>query len=128
MDTIGNMLTTIRNGYLTRKDLVTIPHSKIKEALARKLMDIGFLDEVSVDKKDPQKDLVLKLKYSGMEPALSQVRRVSKPGLRIYKQKKNLKPVLGGLGYTLISTPKGVLTNKEARKQGLGGEIICEVW
>ncbi len=128
MDTIGDMLTNIRNGYMTKKDSVAVPHSKLKEAIVKKLAKLGFVDQVSIREDKKIKNLLIKLKYNNSEPVLTHIKRVSKPGLRIYSKKKNLKPILAGLGYTLISTPEGIMTNKEARKKGVGGEIICEVW
>ena len=128
MDTIGDMLTSIRNGYMTKKEVVALPYSKLKEAVAKKLADLSFVEKVGVEDVAGKKKLAVKLKYRGNKPALTHLKRVSKPGLRVYSQRKNLKPVLGGLGYTLISTPQGILTNKEAVKKGVGGELVCEVW
>ena len=128
MDTIGDMLTSIRNGYMTKKEVVALPYSKLKEAVAKKLADLSFVEKVGVEDVVGKKKLTVKLKYRDNKPALIHLKRVSKPGLRVYSQRKNLKPVLGGLGYTLISTPQGILTNKEAVKKGAGGELVCEVW
>ena len=128
MDTIGDMLTSIRNGYMTKKEVVALPYSKLKEAVAKKLAELSFVEKVEVEDVVGKKKLTVKLKYRDNKPALTHLKRVSKPGLRVYSQRKKLKPVLGGLGYTLISTPQGILTNKEAVKKGVGGELICEVW
>ncbi len=128
MDAIGDMLTSIRNGYMSRKESVIVPHSKLKLSVANKLADLSFVEKVSVEGEGAVKNLNIQLKYTGGSPALSRLKRISKPGLRIYSPKKSLKPVLRGLGYVLLSTPKGILTNKEAVKEGIGGEVICEVW
>ena len=128
MDTIGDMLTSIRNGYMSQKEVVSVPYSKLQEAVAKKLAELSFVEKVGVEDVVGKKKLTVKLKYRDNKPALTHLKRVSKPGLRVYSQRKNLKPVLGGLGYTLISTPKGILTNKEAVKKGVGGELVCEVW
>ena len=128
MDTIGDMLTSIRNGCMSQKEIVVLPYSKLKEAVAKKLAELSFVEKVEVEDVVGKKKLTVKLKYRDNKPALTHLKRVSKPGLRVYSQRKNLKPVLGGLGYILISTPQGILTNKEAVKKGVGGELICEVW
>lgn len=128
MDVIGNMLTTIRNGYLAKKKLVESPHSKTNENLAKKLAEIGFVEKISVSTKDKRKIINIWLKYKNGEGALIHLKRISKPGLRIYVQKKEIKPILRGLGFTILSTHKGIMTNKEAVKKGFGGEVICEVW
>jgi small subunit ribosomal protein S8 len=128
MDIIGNMITTIRNGYMAKKDIVVVPHSEQKKEIAQKLAKLGFIEKVSVDDKKERKVLQIKLRYENGEPVLTHLKRVSTPGLRIYSSKKDLKPVLGGMGYMLISTSAGVLTNKESVKKGIGGEVICEVW
>ena len=128
MDTIGDMLTSIRNGCMSQKEIVVLPYSKLKEAVAKKLAELSFVEKVGVEDVEGKKKLTVKLKYEDNKPALTHLKRVSKPGLRVYSQRKNLKPVLGGLGYILISTPQGILTNKEAVKKGAGGELVCEVW
>lgn len=128
MDKISDMLTTIRNGYMAKKEAVIVRHTKRNEAIAKKLAKLGFVENVSVKKEAKQTDLHIELKYDGGDPVLTHVKRISKPGLRIYSPRKNLKPPLSGFGYTLVSTSKGIMTNKEAQNKGVGGEIICEVW
>ena len=123
-DPIGDFLIRIKNGYLARKKKVTAPFSKIKEKLAKILVDSGYLAEL---KKDKNK-LIVRLRYPEGKPALEEVRRISKPGCRIYKKRKEIKPVRSGFGMAIISTPKGLMTDKEARKKNLGGEVICEIW
>ncbi len=121
-------MTTIRNGYMSRKIEVSVPFSKQKEEIAKKLEKLGFLENVSVKSKDSSKFLDIKLKYDHGEPVISNINRISTPGLRVYRPKKSLRPVLGGMGYTLLSTSKGTMTNSESIKSGFGGEVICEVW
>lgn len=127
-DPIADMLTIIRNGYASSKEEVTIPFSKLKKTLADKLLAIGYLDSVNEDKLNDKKIIRVGLKYEKGEPEIQGIKRISKPGLRIYRGKSKIPYVLGGLGYAIISTSEGLLTDKEARKKRVGGEIICEVW
>lgn len=128
MDTLGDLFTTIRNGYTANKEFVSTPHSKLKEEVVKKLRSIGYIDEYSTEKTEKIKKLKIKLKYDNGKAALSHIKRLSTPGLRVYSPRKKLRPVLGGMGHTLLSTSKGILTNKEAIKKGIGGELVCEVW
>lgn len=128
MDTLGDLFTIIRNGYLANKEFVAIPHSRLKEEVVKKLRDIGYIAEYTTEKNEKMKKLKIKLKYDNGNAALSHIKRVSTPGLRVYSPRKKLRPVLGGMGHTLLSTSKGILTNREAIKKGMGGEILCEVW
>lgn len=128
MDTIGDMLTIIRNGYMTKKENVFVPHSKLKEEIAKKLERLGFVDKVGVEKKDKLKIIKIKLKYENGDPVVTHIKRVSTPGLRVYRPKSSIKPVLGGMGVSLISTSKGIMTDRESVRLGVGGEVICEVW
>ena len=128
MDTIGDMLTIIRNGYMTKKENVFVPHSKLKEEIAKKLERLGFVDKVGVEKKDKLKIIKIKLKYENGDPVVTHIKRVSTPGLRVYQPKSSIKPVLGGMGVSLISTSKGIMTDRESVRLGVGGEVICEVW
>ncbi len=127
-DPIADMLTIIRNGYAASKEEVTVPYSKLKKTLADKLYAIGYLDFVNEDKLNERKILRIGLKYEKGEPEIEGIKRISKPGLRIYRGKNKIPYVLGGLGYAIISTSEGLLTDREARKKRVGGEIICEVW
>lgn len=127
-DPIADMLTVIRNGYASSKEEVTVPFSKLKKTLADKLLTEGYLEAVSEDKLDDKKIIRISLKYEKGEPEIQGIKRISKPGLRIYRGKRKIPYVLGGLGYAIISTSEGLLTDKEARKKQVGGEIICEVW
>lgn len=126
-DPISDMLTRIRNAYLAKKDEVVLPSSKIKFAIANILKDNGFLAAVKVE-DGLKKELKLKLFYRNKQPSMENIKRVSKPGQRIYASAKDLPIVLSGYGIAIISTPKGIMTNKEAKKQNIGGEIICEVY
>lgn len=123
-DPISDLLTRIRNGYLAKNQTVALPWSKLKENLAEILVKNGFL----LEKEKNEQDLILKLKYNGGVPALTNIKRISKPSLRIYAGKNKLPRVLGGTGMAIISTPQGLMTNREAYKKNLGGEIICEVF
>jgi small subunit ribosomal protein S8 len=126
-DPIADMLTRIRNAQLARQASVTMPSSKVKVAICRALKDEGYLESVKVG-GGPKLELTLGLKYHGGRPVIERLKRVSTPGLRIYKRRDQLPTVQGGLGVSLISTTKGVMTDRAARKQGLGGEVICTVF
>jgi len=127
-DSIADMLTIIKNGYKADKESVSLPHSKIKEEIAKKLLRLGYIGSVDVDTEGKFKALRIELKYDSGKPVLTQIRRISKPGLRVYRGKKEIKKVLSGLGFSILSTPEGILTGSEAKKKGIGGEIICEGW
>lgn len=129
-DPISDMLTRIRNANLARKSEVVLPYSKFKHRLAELLVSEGFLSGVKeiVRQKQVQKDLSLSLKYSGTDSVISGIKRISKPGQRIYLSSDKLPRTNSGYGLTIVSTSKGLLSDKEARKQNLGGEVICQVW
>ncbi len=124
MDPIADALIRIKNGYMVGKPEILVRYSRLIEALCKLLQKEGYVE--ACEKKDLQ--IVVKLKYDGRTPALTNVKRVSKPGLRIYKGAKFLPYVLNGMGIAIVSTPKGIMTDKEARKAGLGGEVMAEVW
>lgn len=126
-DPIADMLTRIRNGQAAKKEAVTLPSSKLKVAIAKVLKEEGYIEtyEVSADEKKPE--LTVVLKYFQGKAVVETIKRVSRPGLRIYKGKDALPRVMGGLGIAIVSTSKGVMTDRAARKEGLGGEIICFV-
>jgi small subunit ribosomal protein S8 len=135
-DPIADMLTRIRNASAVKKAEVRVPMSKIKHEIAKILKQEGWIQDVKVVKADGSKNrassfdellLILKYKKSG-KPVISSLKRISKPGLRIYCSKTDLPVVLNGFGIALISTHRGLMTNLEARNQGLGGEIICEIY
>jgi small subunit ribosomal protein S8 len=127
-DPISNFITSIKNGLMARKETVTVPYSRLKEAVAHILAREGYLAEVAVDEASAFKQLVLTLKYVGKLPAVTDVRRLSKPGRRLYSPAHQIPKALGGYGITIISTNKGILTDKEARKMHVGGELLCQVW
>lgn len=129
-DPIADFLARIKNGYLSKKKEIFVPYSKIKENLAKILVEEGYLTNSKKQeaKSKKQDELVLTLKYEGKKQALTDIQRVSKPGLRIYVGKTKIPKVLGGLGIAIVSTSKGLMTDKEARKKWLGGEVICKVW
>lgn len=128
-DPIGDLLTRIRNGLGAQHTDVTIPHSRVKTRIAEILVKEGYLDDVEVKPDPVQSEIKVKLKYTpGREPVIKGLRRVSKPGLRVYSARDQLPRVQGGLGIAIVSTSKGVMTDREARRHKVGGEILCEVW
>ncbi len=128
MDPIADFLTQIRNAYMARLPQIKAPHSNIKEELAGILSKAGFLSEVSVEGEVPTKFIVAKLSYDQTLPALTHISRVSKPSVRTYTKASTIKSTLNGRGMTILTTSKGLMTDRQARKQGIGGEIICRVW
>jgi small subunit ribosomal protein S8 len=127
-DPIADMLISLKNGYLAYRKSVVVPYSKLKEELAKILVKEGYLLEAKVEPRKQGRDLTLWLRYKGSKPACQQVRRISKPGRRVYQGVTRLPRVLGGLGIAVVSTSKGLMTAKEARGKKLGGEVICEIW
>ena len=128
-DPIADMLTRIRNANQNRAKTVSMPSSKMKEEIAKILKDEGFVEEFSIEENDVQNTLTLTLKYGQKKERVSTgLKRVSKPGLRVYSKAEDLPKVLNGLGIAIISTPKGIMTDKKARKENVGGEVIAYVW
>lgn len=127
-DPIADMLTIIRNGYASSKEEVNVPFSKLKKTLADKLQAVGYLADVAELETNNKKIIKIGLKYEKGQPEIQGIKRISKPGLRIYRGKSKIPYVFGGLGYAIISTSEGLLTDKEARRKKVGGEVICEVW
>jgi len=128
-DPIADMLTRIRNAIMARHDDVLVPASKMKLSIARILKDEGFITDCEVVRGKPHRVIKIYLKYFGdNQPAISGLKRVSKPGLRVYVEKKEIPRVYGGLGIAIISTSKGVRTGQQAWRQGSGGELLCYVW
>ena len=127
-DPIADMLNRIRNAQAVLKETVDIPLSNLRYEVAKILEKGGFVARVEKKGKKTKKVIEITLKYNEKVPAISGLKRISKPGQRIYKRAKELKPVKGGYGIAIISTSKGLMTNKGARKQKLGGEVICEIW
>ena len=128
-DPIADMLTRLRNANSAYHDSVAMPYSKIKAHIAEILQQEGYIQSWSVEDAKVGKNLVIELKFGpNRERALAGLRRVSKPGLRVYAKKDNLPRVLGGLGIAILSTSSGLMTDKQARKRGVGGEVLAYVW
>ncbi len=128
-DPIADMLTRIRNASMARHRRVVIPASKMKVAIARILKEEGFIRGYTVTDDKPQPNLIIGLKYTGKgEPVITGLRRVSKPGRRVYVGYRDIPWVRSGLGITIVSTPKGLMTGRRARKERVGGELVAEVW
>lgn len=126
-DPIADMLTRIRNGQMVDKTEVTMPSSKLKVAIAKVLEDEGYIDGYNVDANDGKPVLRIGLKYYAGRPVIEMIERVSRPGLRVYKNHETIPQVMNGLGIAIISTPKGVMTDRKARAAGIGGEVLCVV-
>lgn len=127
MDPISDMLTRIRNGQMVRKVQVSMPASKVKKSIAIVLKDEGYITDFEVHDVDGKPELSITLKYYEGKPVIDKIERVSRPGLRIFKNKDDLPRVLGGLGIAIISTSQGVMSDRAARAAGHGGEILCLV-
>tara|TARA_Y100001968_G_scaffold3933_2_gene3469 strand:+ start:10111 stop:10512 length:402 start_codon:yes stop_codon:yes gene_type:complete len=129
-DPISDMLTRIRNASQKRHANTRIPSSRMLHSIAKVLQKEGFISEISEEGEGISKELVIGLKYSGKHrhPIIRSMQRVSKPGLRIYKNTRGLPRILGGLGVAIVSTSKGVMSDRDARKQGVGGEVLCYVY
>ncbi len=128
-DPIADMLTRMRNGLMVHHDSVLVPASKVKLAIAKILKDEGFINDFEVVKDKTHKSIKVSLKYvSKNQPALTGMERISKPGLRVYVERGEIPRVYGGLGIAVVSTPKGIMTGKQAWRQGIGGEILCYIW
>lgn len=125
-DPIADMLTRIRNGQMSRKTAVTMPSSKMKISVAKVLQDEGYIEGYSVA-GDVKVELTVNLKYFEGKPVIEELKRVSRPGLRIYKNTDDLPKVMGGLGVAIVSTDRGVMTDRAARTAGVGGEVLCFV-
>ncbi|MBI2113424.1 MAG: 30S ribosomal protein S8 [Candidatus Wildermuthbacteria bacterium] len=127
-DPISDMLTRIRNAKAVLLPQVEVPFSKIKHEIAKILEKERFVQSVDIKGRRTSKDIVLILKYENKVPAISDLKRVSKPGQRIYVMSSELKRVKSGLGIAILSTSKGIMTDKEARRLKIGGELLCQVW
>lgn len=126
-DPISDFLTRIRNGQMAHKKQITSPSSTVKEAIAAVLKDEGYIADFGVTASGPKKTMTIALKYFDGKPVIERIERVSKPSLRVYKSKDELPKILGGLGIAIISTPKGMVSDKKARADGMGGEVVCIV-
>lgn len=131
-DPIADMLTRIRNALMAGHTSVAIPHSKVKLALAKILKDEGYVEDVTVGEETPVPMIHVTLKYWGKRrerrPVITNLQRVSKPGRRLYVGKSEIPWVLSGMGISILTTPKGLMTGQHARRQGLGGEVLCYIW
>ncbi len=128
-DPIADMLTRIRNALINRYGSVEIPASRIKTEIARVLKEEGYIGEYSLIEDGVKKTIKIELKYTPeKEPIITEIRRISKPGCRVYVNKKEIPRVKGGLGISILSTSRGIMTGIEARRHGIGGELICTVW
>ncbi len=128
-DPIADLLTRIRNGALARHDRVELPHSNLKERVARVLKDEGYVDDVRVSEGEGRRVLTLVLRYSqDRQSVIDGLRRISKPGRRVYVPHDSIPRVRSGLGISILSTSRGVLTDRDARQKRVGGELLCEVW
>jgi small subunit ribosomal protein S8 len=126
-DPIADMLTRIRNAQMVEKATVSMPASKVKAAIAQVLKDEGYIDGFKVKSNDGKNELEIALKYYAGRPVIERIERVSKPGLRIYRGRDALPQVQNGLGVAIVTTPKGVMTDRKARATGVGGEVLCYV-
>ena len=126
-DPIADMLTRIRNAQMVEKAVVTMPSSKLKVAIAQVLKDEGYIDGFAVKADGAKAELNIALKYYAGRPVIERIERVSKPGLRVYRGRNDIPQVMNGLGVAIVSTPKGVMTDRKARATGVGGEVICYV-
>ena len=129
-DTISDMLTRIRNANMVKHQIVQVPKTKMSTAIAEILKEEGFIENFETYSENLHSQLLLSLKYKGKlrEPVICKLERVSKPGLRVYANSKELPKVLGDLGIAIMSTPKGVMTNFKAKELGIGGEVLCYIW
>jgi len=127
-DPIADIIIRIKNAHMARHATVEVPYSKIKKSIADILVEEGYVSDAVVKEGTPFDTLVLTLKYIGRLPVINDVKRLSKPGRRLYAPAKQLPRALGGYGITIISTSRGVMTDKKARKENIGGELLCQVW
>jgi len=126
-DPIADLLTRIRNAHHAEKLSLTMPGSKIKHAIAKVLQDEGYIEGFNLDELDGKPAITIQLKYYEGSPVIENIKRISKPGLRVYKSAEELPSVNGGLGVAIVSTSKGIMTDRAARSAGVGGEILCSV-
>lgn len=127
-DPIADMIIRIKNALLARHDSVMIPHSRMKEEISKILKENNYVESYQIEQKMPQAEIVFKLRYVGKVPAITDVKRVSKPGRRVYTSSTKIPRSLGGYGITIVSTSRGVMTGQDAKKQNVGGEVLCQIW
>lgn len=126
-DPIADLLTRIRNAQMVHKEKVSVPSSKVKRAILEVLREEGYIEDFKVTSQDGKSILEIELKYYAGQPVIERIERVSRPGLRVYKGSKTLPQVMNGLGVAIVTTPKGVMTDRKARATGVGGEVLCYV-
>ena len=126
-DPIADMLTRIRNAQMIEKAVVVMPSSKLKVAIAQVLKDEGYIDDFAIKGDAAKAELEIALKYYAGRPVIERIERVSRPGLRIYRGRHDIPNVMNGLGVAIVTTPKGVMTDRKARAAGIGGEVLCYV-
>lgn len=127
-DSISDLLARLKNAYLAKKEEISVPFSKMNLAILEILVKENYIEAVSGDDQGKFKRLVIKLKYINRSPAISGIKRLSKPGRRLYSTVKDVPKSLGGYGVTIISTNQGLLTDKQAKQKNVGGELICQIW
>lgn len=127
-DPIGDMIIQIKNAGLAGKRNIELPYSRIKHEIANLIRSEGFIDNVDISGEVPKKTLKIKIKYFNTTPVITEVKRKSKPGMRRYVNKSSIPTVVGGMGIVILSTSKGIMSGNEAKKVGVGGELLCEIW
>ena len=127
-DPIADFIIRIKNAHMARKTVVEAPFSKVKKSIADILVEEGYVSSVEIREEKPMNVLVLTLKYIGRQPAINEVKRLSKPGRRVYVPSDAVPRALGGYGITIVSTSKGVMTDTKAKKANVGGELLCQIW
>ena len=126
-DPIADMLTRIRNAQMVQKTTVSLPSSKVKVAIAKLLKEKGYIERLKVNTNDGKSELEIELKYYAGRAVIERIERVSRPGLRVYKGRDAIPQVMNGLGVAIVTTPRGVMTDRKARAEGIGGEVLCYV-
>lgn len=127
-DPIGDLLAQIKNASMAGIQTIELPHSRMKMEVAKILSKEGYIGAVSKVGDDPKSRLRIDIKYQGDTPVITGVKRISKPGLRLYVNKHTIPTVVGGMGMAVVSTPQGIMTGSDAKKKGVGGEILCTIW
>lgn len=127
-DPIADMLARIKNASMAGRQTLTVPYSKMKESVAHILVNEAYLNSVTITGEGYKRDLILTIRYQDKKPVITSLSRKSKPGRRLYINKAEIPVVLGGVGIVILSTPQGLMTGTEAKKRGIGGELLCEIW
>lgn len=127
-DPVADMLSTLKNAALARRKRVAVPYSRLKEEIAKVFVAEGYMESVKIGGVSPKQELIVEIAYKDGLPVMTDVKRRSKPGLRVYVNKTSIPSVSGGMGVTVVSTPNGMMTGLEAKKRGVGGELMCEIW